>query len=1224
MGDAQDKVVHPFFVKPHGTIISLDAASLCLSINPCLVPASKPSLNADAPSSKSPTNAVTPSSKSPINAVTPSSGQLSLNTEALSSTDHTIPGSDESSTLSGTPLEPVSTNARTTRLRGVKAKPDISPPLDTTPRKRRKLSLDHDALTSNRGSEDMLPQPSSPASMPSSHPGNSQPLQADMIPSQESLPKSRDPQPDLPPKKMLRLSTGGTLVSPSSKPLPPKEDIPTKKPARRGRPKKEKPQLVVVLRYAPNHDLGHRMTRIMDGTELFELPKPKSMAPPPKPKRPKHDPSKPTHPFFSGKRGDNVSTSTASLNTTASTSSNPIQSPRRPSAVTPGKLRAQARENALKNPEGSATLPQFGASKDRSIVKQSGMVEAPFPSKGFAHVRGEYYYHTNLVEEHVSNTVLCSAGKLKHKVSLLDPSESALTHLGRSLDYHQRDTPRSDGFHDPPPALRVPTRHLVPGSQIQKWITKELQTDPSMDELQPARSVHPACQVLFDELPNKLTPFDEGRSEVQAWAQKYSPKTAIQVLQTGREATYLRDWMKTLTISAVDTTGSQGSNLDKADRERRPKKKRRKKTAELDDFIVNDDEQYGDDGELVELNTGVRHGQAKPSLTRNIDLRDPSSRSTITNSMVVTGPSGCGKTAMIHAAAKELGFEIFEINPGSRRSGKDVLDKIGDMVENHLVQKRSLDAGNTSADEDAGRLSDAFNKDLESGRQGTMKSFFTSKPTPAPQPKPKPKEKNSKSTISEIQKVLSSAKPARGQKQSLILLEEGDVMFEEDKNFWPTIFTLLQNSRRPVIMTCNDEDLVPLHAINYQGLLRLAAPPLEMAVDYMLLLAANEGHLLYRGAISALYDAKHHDLRASIAELQLWCQMGVGDPRGGLSWIYQRWPSGSGLDQHGQPIRVVSENTYHAGMGFVANEDDSGLEGSHEDDLHKELWDGWNIDPRDSLFARIASTDTPDGTSDDSQLRIDRLKQYSSISDVLSDLDTFCCIGLPGNNNSTVDATQPELPEKTRTSYIHGMALLQTPQLVDYNELDTQLAITCSRLASKMLCVSQDISPSSIVRLVVDAHSPSHELHHLTRADISSAFDTVATIMSTPTSGPPSMIYSVLDGPLHTVVTDVAPYIRSIAAYDLALESYRLKLQGSSQGSGSGGGAGVKRARTTRAARSALEGGQRQLTRRERWFDPNFDLDLAMRTAGDWPRFEEKIVAASLQSPDADSQMQVD
>lgn len=63
------------------------------------------------------------------------------------------------------------------------------------------------------------------------------------------------------------------------------------------------------------------------------------------------------------------------------------------------------------------------------------------------------------------------------------------------------------------------------------------------------------------------------------------------------------------------------------------------------------------------------------------------------------------------------------------------------------------------------------------------------------------------------------------------------------------------------------------------------------------------------------------------------------------------------------------------------------------------------------------------------------------------------------------------------------------------------------------------------------------------------------------------------------VVQDIAPYIRSIMAFDLRLERYRLQLSGIlSEGPRS------KRVRTTRASRAALEGGNKSNTRRERWF----------------------------------------
>lgn len=406
-------------------------------------------------------------------------------------------------------------------------------------------------------------------------------------------------------------------------------------------------------------------------------------------------------------------------------------------------------------------------------------------------------------------------------------------------------------------------------------------------------------------------------------------------------------------------------------------------------------------------------------------------------------------------------------------------------------------------------------------------------------------------------------------------------MFKEDKEFWTTVFKLLATSKRPFIMTCNDEDLVPLQAMTLHAVLRLSPPSADLAIDLMLLIAAMEGHLLKRQAVSSLFDSKNHDLRASIAELNFWCQMGVGDPKSGLSWIYQRYPPGSDIDEHGRKLRLISEGTLHDGMGLVqsgpnVNEDDV-LLAWREFGIHPTAVMGWDSDvaqssEHESVMALPSS-----------------LKDFTRMADSLSAMDRY-------TTHTVMDASLPEIPAKLRTHYIEGMALLESNEKIDHEHMSEQLAVTSTLLTYKALSetfvMDSVLKPSRLLRSIRDESN--RDDSELTRRDFA-CFDAI----SIPTSGCVSGLeQSAFDGPLQPIATDLAPYVRSIAQYDLSLEEQRARL-----GDVMGEGPKPKKARTTRAARSALEGSQRGSTRRERWFTRDLDLHAILATGGkDWPK----------------------
>ncbi|KAI4498008.1 hypothetical protein M0802_006832 [Mischocyttarus mexicanus] len=113
---------------------------------------------------------------------------------------------------------------------------------------------------------------------------------------------------------------------------------------------------------------------------------------------------------------------------------------------------------------------------------------------------------------------------------------------------------------------------------------------------------------------------------------------------------------------------------------------------------------------------------------------------------VLLGPHGSGKTAAVYAVTEELGYRILEVNASSRRTGKKIFKELDEATKSHRIKKNE------------------------------SKSLF----------KPIFKDTNNSS------------------QNSLILLEDIDLIFEEDEGFISATSQLVSNTKRPIVMTCKD------------------------------------------------------------------------------------------------------------------------------------------------------------------------------------------------------------------------------------------------------------------------------------------------------------------------------------------------------------------------------------------------------------------------------------
>ncbi|KAJ2717337.1 hypothetical protein H4R19_000089 [Coemansia spiralis] len=148
------------------------------------------------------------------------------------------------------------------------------------------------------------------------------------------------------------------------------------------------------------------------------------------------------------------------------------------------------------------------------------------------------------------------------------------------------------------------------------------------------------------------------------------------------------------------------------------------------------------------------------------------------NIILLVGPSGSCKTATVYACAIECGFQVHEIHPGQRRSGKDVLAALEDVIQSHTIAI----------------------------------------PTGGAQPVDRP-------TVS----------------QMLVLIEHVDVLFEQDQRLWPALKQLALRSRRPIVLTCNDASCISWDAGKFHSVLQFRRPSEHALVPYCFLLCLSEG-----------------------------------------------------------------------------------------------------------------------------------------------------------------------------------------------------------------------------------------------------------------------------------------------------------------------------------------------------------------------------------------------
>ncbi|KAI7825811.1 hypothetical protein BX661DRAFT_184215 [Kickxella alabastrina] len=354
---------------------------------------------------------------------------------------------------------------------------------------------------------------------------------------------------------------------------------------------------------------------------------------------------------------------------------------------------------------------------------------------------------------------------------------------------------------------------------------------------------------FLSALCGQAEPLDASNLNTQLLSSRYRPKRACEVLDNRRVVLQLHSWIegmrlkralpvperaaptekmiffdrssaKTLRVSRrtiesdeddseanAEYTYFMGGGKDDADSSddfmpRKPlrRKKKIKSKDELEDVIA----WAQSDGTL---NT-MRDKKSRRLMKHQRQGSNGTSSDTesFANVILLEGPSGSGKTAAVYACAEESGFEVCEIHPGQRRSGKDVLAILEDVILSHTI------AAPTSN---------------------------------------------------------SDGKAATRVNQMLILIEQIDVLFEQDLRLWPALKQLALKSRRPIVLTCTEAACVRWETLIFHSVLRFSRPSESLLVPYCFMLCLAEGALVSPADLAHMCRDAGCDLNRILCALEV-------------------------------------------------------------------------------------------------------------------------------------------------------------------------------------------------------------------------------------------------------------------------------------------------------------------------------------------------------------------
>lgn len=327
------------------------------------------------------------------------------------------------------------------------------------------------------------------------------------------------------------------------------------------------------------------------------------------------------------------------------------------------------------------------------------------------------------------------------------------------------------------------------------------------------------------EPPSRMSSFCqscEDKAESSLWIHKYKPTKASEVCGNDESLNFLRDWLHHWHERRYQNR-KDSSNKDQTD-------------------IPDGDGDYN-------------------CADCDYASKDVSEEGSLKNVLLITGPVGSGKSAAVYACAQEQGFEVLELNTSDCRNATAVKQYFGDALGSQCVkslvehtvgsQKKTLKLLQAPA---SPNVKEAKEMDHDVIEMITLSDDGAHGPGGTSQ------------KLHAIENTLTSDAV-----QTLILVEDVDILFPEDRGCIAAIQHIAETAKGPIILTSNSKKAgLPNNFCRLHVSFSLPLP--DELLRHLFTVCATEEVDANPLLMEKFIQSCDRDIRKTILHLQFWFQ----------------------------------------------------------------------------------------------------------------------------------------------------------------------------------------------------------------------------------------------------------------------------------------------------------------------------------------------------------------